>query len=416
MTSLSQEFAPAPALDIVAAVERGWTFPIRPGSAVAIAVGSRGIARIDEVVRAVIGRLQAAGASPFIVPAMGSHAGATAAGQADFLAGYGISEAALGVPVRPSMEVKLIGHTDDGVPVHIAAEALGADGIVVINRVKPHTDLRGPIESGVLKMIAVGLGKQIGAGAFHAGVARFGFSRVVLQMARISLAKAPVLAGVALVENQRHQLARLEVMPADRIVETEPALLEHAKELMPRIPFDDIDLLIVDNMGKNISGAGMDPNVIGRSSTGYVSSLVQEGPRRPFVRRLFVRDLTPESHGNAVGLGLADFTTTRLVKAVDSVSTYMNALTSLSVLSAKIPIHFDTDREVLAHALGTLALEDVRAARVVRIRDTLSLGRLEISETLARESDGRAGTKVGGPPAPMHFDAAGNLMPLTTMP
>ncbi|HET6284695.1 MAG TPA: lactate racemase domain-containing protein [Polyangia bacterium] len=412
MTSLRQEFASAPALDIAAAVERGWTLPVRAGSTVAIAVGSRGIARIDEVVRAVICRLRAAGAQPFIVPAMGSHAGATAAAQAELLAGCGISEAALGVPVRASMEVKVIGQTEDGVPVHMAAEALAADGIVVINRIKPHTDLHGPIESGLLKMIAVGLGKQIGAGAFHAGVARFGFSRVVLQVARISLAKAPVLGGVALVENQRHQLARLEVLPADRIVEGEQSLLEHAKELMPRIPFDDIDLLIVDSMGKNISGAGMDPNVIGRSSSGYVSTLTQAGPRRPFVRRLFVRELTPESHGNATGLGLADFATTRLVKAIDSGATYTNALTSLSVLSAKIPIHFDSDREVLANALATLAIDDARTARVVRIRDTLSLGQIEVSETLAREGDGRPGITLEGAPAPMRFDAGGNLLPL----
>lgn len=416
MVSLRQTFPSDAPLDVTAALERGWHLDVKADSSIAVAVGSRGISRIDEVVRAILARLRRAGARPFIVPAMGSHAGATAEGQAQMLAGYGLSEQALGVPVLPSMEVEIVGHTEDGVPAHLPVEALRADGILVVNRIKPHTDLRGPIESGLIKMIAVGLGKQAGAGAFHVGVERFGFSRVVSQLARVKMAKAPFTGGVALLEDQTHHLSRLEVLRPEEIEPAEPALLQQARALMPRLPFDDIDLLIVDYLGKNISGAGIDPNVIGRGTAGYVSALLQDNPRRPFVRRLFVRDITPESRGNATGLGLADFTTSRLVRAMDPVATYTNALTSLSVLAVKIPIHFETDRQVLENALATLALDDPRTARVVRIRDSLSLEHLEVSTALLPECRGRPELVGAGPPGPMRFDATGNLLPLTAGP
>lgn len=412
MLPLRQAFAPAPPLDIEAALAESWRLDVAPGARVAVAVGSRGIARVADVVAAVVRRLRAAGARPFIVPAMGSHGGATAEGQAELLAGYGITEATIGVQVLPSMEVVTLGTTEEGIPVHLAAEAAAADAILVVNRIKPHTDFHGPIESGLTKMIAVGLGKQEGASVFHPHAQRLGFPAAIASMARAKLAAARFLGGVGLIEDQRHDLVHIEVLCADELEAKEPALLEKARSLMPRLPLDDMDLLIVDFLGKNISGSGMDPNVIGRASSGYTSALGGKPARLPWVRRLFVRDITPESHGNAVGIGLADFTTTRLVRAVDPTPMYMNVLTALSVQSAKIPMHWDSDREVLAHALHTVGLPDARKARVIRIRDTLSLEDMEVSEGCLPELQDRPGLKTTGTAAPFRFDAAGNLLPI----
>ncbi len=410
--TLRQRFESAPPLDVQAALARAWNLPVPPGSRIAVAVGSRGIARLREVVSAVLEHLRGLGARPFIVPAMGSHGGATAEGQAALLASYGITEQSLGAPVAAAMDVELVGTSEEGVAVHLAAAALASDGIVVVNRIKPHTEFRGPVESGLMKMIAVGLGKQPGAAAFHAAAARLGFPRVVSAMAQAKLAAAPFLGGVALLENQRHELVRLSVVPAGEIETTEPLLLEEARRLMPRLPLDEIDLLVVDLVGKNISGTGMDPNIIGRDTFGYSSSLGRTPERRPLVHRIFVRELTPESHGNASGLGLADFTTARFVRGMDLAKTYMNSLTSLTVLSPKIPMHFETDREVIARALGTLALADPRAARVVRIRDTLSLETMQISEACRPHLEGRPELTLEGDAAPLRFDAGGNLLPL----
>ncbi|MDX2052111.1 MAG: DUF362 domain-containing protein [Polyangiaceae bacterium] len=412
LLDLTQSFPPTPALDARAVLRGSWNLDVRPGAKIAIAVGSRGISRLDEVVREVIQLLRDAGAEPFIVPAMGSHGGATAEGQAELLAGYGISEQALGVPVRASMEATLVGQTADGVPVHLAAEALRADGILVVCRVKPHTEFRGPIESGIMKMIAVGLGKELGATAFHVACQRVPFPKVLQTVARVKLEKAPFIGSVALIENQRHELQRIEVVRAEAIEQREPELLNEARALMPQLPTDDVDLLIVDYMGKNISGAGIDPNVIGRDCFGYFSSLIQEPTRKPFIRRIFVRDLTPETHGNAVGIGVADFATSRLVRAIDYPTMYMNTLTSQAILAAKIPIHFETDKDVLAHALATLALPDTRTARVIRIRDSLSLGNMQVSEAIARELSGKKNIALSSAPKPFAFDSSDNLLPL----
>jgi hypothetical protein len=415
--NLRQEFPASPAVDVAAELARRWPFDdLKPGARIAVAVGSRGITRIDEVVRAVVQKLKSQGAAPFIVPAMGSHGGGTAEEQAGLLAGYGVTEAAVGAPVRPSMDVTLLGETAEGIPAHIATEAYRSDGILLINRIKPHTEFHGPVESGLLKMIAVGLGKLAGAGSFHIASARMGFLPVVTSLARLKLAKAPFLGGVGLIEDQRHELARLEIARASEIEAAEPSWLAEAKRLMPRLPYDEIDLLIVDRFGKNISGAGMDPNVIGRDSFGYTTKLAPGAERRsPHVHRLFVRELTPDSHGNASGLGLADFTTARVVRAMDRDVTYVNSLTSLAVMSCKTPIYFETDREVLAHALKSVALPDTRRARVVRMRDTLSLEELEVSEAcLAEPTVAAEGVRlhVEGAPHDWRFDADGNLPPL----
>ncbi len=407
MMLLRQDFPPAPSLDIPAVVRRE-VEKLRPRGRVAVGVGSRGITNLDRIVAAVIETLKSAGAEPFIVPAMGSHGGATPEGQSTLIAEYGITEERLGVPVRASMETKLLGTSEDGIPVRFSTEALRADGIVVVNRVKPHTDFAGRITSGLLKMIAIGLGKEAGASAVHAATLRLGHERAIRSAARVALAKAPILGGLAILENQRHETARLEAVPAAGIEAREEELHAESRRLLARVPVDEIDLLVVDRLGKNISGAGMDPNVTGRGLPEFFTP----PPDCPRVRRLFVRDLTPESHGNGTGAGVADFATTRLVRAIDLRTTYTNALTAISLPFAKIPVHFDTDREVIAAALRTVRPLDSREARVVRILDTLNLLKLEVSESYSDIIGGRKDLTVLRGPAEMEFDAAGNLLPL----
>jgi hypothetical protein len=410
--TVRQRFPPSRPVDIDAALARQWSFPIAPGARIALAVGSRGISRIEEVVRAVIDRVRAAGGQPFIVPAMGSHGGATAEGQASLLAEYGISEQALGVPIRASMDVLEVGTTDDGVLVHLSTEAARADGIIVISRIKPHTRFRGPVESGVVKMIAVGLGKREGAAAFHSAADRLGFPRVVETVLRAKLRAAKFLGGVALLEDQRHALTKVQVLRADELMEREPALLQEAWSYMPRLPFSEIDLLIVDSIGKNISGVGMDPNVIGRGSA---EPGEPQPPGLPTVHRLFVRALTAETHGNAIGVGLADFTTARLVRDMDREATYMNALTSLAFRAAKIPIYFESDREVLTQALATLPVREPDQVRLVRIADTLSLGTMQVSPACLPTVGGQSlpNLEITGEPHELTFDAYANLTPLS---
>ena len=382
---------------------------IKPGARIAVAVGSRGISNLHAIVASVLKFLRAAGAQPFIVPAMGSHGGATPDGQKELLAEYGITEAALGVPIHAAMEARCLGTTEDGVEVFFSEEALKADGVVVVNRVKPHTDFQSDtLGSGLLKMMVVGLGKRIGAANFHSAASRFGYEHVIRTSARVTLRTAPVLFGVAIVENQFHDTARLAVVLPEDMERREGELFVEAKRLMPRLPFDDIDLLIVDRIGKNISGSGMDPNVIGRGIHGY-SALLGERGHSPSIRRIFVRDLTPESHGNVVGVGLADFTTTRLVRQMDARVTYLNALTALSLQSVKVPIHFETDREAVAAALQSLAIRDVTQAKVIRIQDTLSLERVAVSESYAESLRQRGDLEVMSEPEELGFDARGLL-------
>ncbi len=411
MIRVRQRFPETPSVDIAASLARDLPSllkPLRPGQSVAIAVGSRGIANLHEIVRQTIALIRQAGGVPFIVPAMGSHGGATAAGQEELLAGYGITAESLGVELRSSMAVRRIGATAGGGDVVCSEAALTADHVLLVNRIKPHTDFGGALGSGLLKMLVVGLGKHAGAAAFHRQASRHGYERVLRESARVLMSFLPLLGGVAVIENQRHQIARIEVVPAAELVRREETLCALARDLMPRLPFPEVDLLIVDWMGKNISGTGMDPTVIGRMIHGY-SLADDDPPQRPWVRRLFVRDLTPESHGNAIGIGLADFTTARLVRTMDRKVTMTNALTALSLQGAKVPLYFECDREAIAAARGTLADDDPQELRVARIRDTLHLEELAISERLWREHGGTGGLEAIGTLAVVRFDAAGNL-------
>ncbi|HEY3899874.1 MAG TPA: lactate racemase domain-containing protein [Chthoniobacter sp.] len=408
-----QNFSPGTPLDIhqTLDVEFARLLPrIEFGASIAIGVGSRGITNLAEIVARVVDRLRDAGAKPFLIPAMGSHGGATPEGQLDLLASYGITEQTMKAPIRASMETKQIGESAEGVSVFCSSEALSADGIILINRVKPHTDFFSTtLGSGLIKMSVIGLGKRDGAAAMHRAAMRLGYEPVIRGMARVVFGKAPVLGGLAIIENQFHETARLQYVPANELETAEVALLAESRALMPLLPFEEIDLLIIDRIGKNISGAGMDPNVIGRSIHGYSSMLGREDRPAPFIRRIFVRGLTPETHGNAIGIGMADVTTTRLARELDGRITSINCLTALTPQGAKIPIQCETDREAIGLMLESLAIPDTTAARVVRIADTLTLAEMEISESLWKEAGSMAKLSVAGDAAEMAFDASGNL-------
>jgi hypothetical protein len=412
MRLVRQKFPKSAALDIEREVQGQLERTIREikGAKVAVAVGSRGISNLSRIVGSTIQFLKTKGAEPYIIPAMGSHGGATPEGQISLLAEYGVTEKAFGVPIAASMDVECIGKTEDGVDVFCSNEALRADGAVVINRVKPHTDFRGTLGSGILKMLVIGLGKRAGAANFHILASRFGYEHVIRTSSRVTSRRLKLLCGLALLEDQRHDTARIVAIPPNDLEARETELFHESSRLMPKLPFDEIDLLIIDQIGKNISGAGMDPNVIGRGVHGY-TSMLSDRSTSPVIRRIFVRGLTPETHGNAIGIGSADFTTDRLVAGIDQRVTAINALTALTVQSGKVPIHFVTDWEAIDRALDTLALQDRNLAKVMRIRDTLSLETLEISESFLRGGSGN-GLELVGAPAPMSFGADGNLKPL----
>jgi hypothetical protein len=413
MFSARQHFPKSPPLDISATLRQEFAKfqgRFKPGAQIAVGVGSRGITNLQQIVGTVLQLLKASGAKPFLVPAMGSHGGATPEGQTAILAGYGITEARMEAPIRAGMDAQSLGATEDGVDAFFSTEALHSDGVLVINRVKPHTDFSSDsLGSGVMKMLVVGLGKRRGAANYHLSSSRFGYEKVLRSIARVTLDKAPVLGGVAIVEDQFHQTAALAALLPDEFESRERELFAQSKRLMPRLPFDEMDLLIVDRLGKNISGAGMDPNITGRWVHGYSSMLGAAPQSGPVARRLFVRDLTPETHGNAIGVGLADFTTARLVREMDREVTYINSLTSLTPNCAKIPIYFETDREAIRRALDSLTLSDPREAKIIRIADTLNLEKVRLSEAYSQALSKRPDLEQLAPADDMQFDPAGNL-------
>ncbi len=369
---------------------------VSPGQRIAIGVGSRGIGRLAEIVTALVAELKALGAQPFIIPAMGSHGGATSEGQREVLAHLGVTEASAGCPVVSDVTTVEAGRTDDGIPVRIDQHALAADGIVFVARVKPHTAFRGDYESGLAKMISIGLGKQAGAAACHA--AGFGdMARRVPALARVLLAKAPIRFGLAILENAHDRPFRIEAVPADRIMAEEPALLLEAKATMPRLPFEQLDVLVIDQIGKNISGDGADPNITGRYPTAYASG-------GPVVAKQVVLDLTPETDGNANGLGTADFTTVRAVQKLSLGQTYPNGITSTVVGPTSIPMILPSDRLALAAALATCNAVG-RAPRVLRIANTLKLEEFAVSASLLDDVAQDPRLEVVAGPSSVAFDA-----------
>jgi hypothetical protein len=378
---------------------------IRHGHTVALTAGSRGIANIPVVLKAAATFLKDLGARPFLVPAMGSHGGGTAEGQRQVLESYGITESYVGAPIRASMEVVSLGSTAEGFPVVLDKHAAGADHIGVVARVKPHTGYHGPVESGLLKMIMIGLGKHAGALAYHRILLEQAYDQVVRSVSRTVRARAPIAFGLALVENGYDETAQVEaVLPSD-FEPREEVLLARAKEWLARLPFHRADLLIIDEIGKNISGSGMDTNVVGRKRA-FRFSPAPDG--QPEMRLIFVRGLTDKTHGNAAGLGMADFTTTRLVRAMNYRATVINCLTAGYPEGANLPVHFETDREVLDAALVIIGTRKAEEARIIHIRNTMELEEVLVSEPCLTEPPATRFSPVG-PPRPLEFDADGNL-------
>jgi|YNPBryantNP2012_1023418.scaffolds.fasta_scaffold01292_9 hypothetical protein len=379
---------------------------VRPGMSVAVTAGSRGIANIPLILATVVAELKRMAARPFLVPCMGSHGGATAAGQVEVLESLGITEATVGCPIRSSMEAVQIGVTAEGIPVFQDRLAFEADGIVVVNRIKAHTDFSGPVESGLMKMLTIGLGKHQGALAAHRHAIRYTYRAVIVSMAREIIRRAPLLFGLGVVENARDETAIVAAAWPEQFEEIEQSLLQRARAMMARLPFHQLDVLVVDRMGKEISGSGMDTNVLGRRIV-----FGEAEPESPRITRIAVCDLTAASHGNAIGIGLADFTTQRLADKIDRRQTYINGLTSGSPERARLPMVAANDREAVEWALLTCGAVDTARARLVRIQDTLHLERFYASEALWPEIAADPRLKVVGEWAPLAFDAEGRLAP-----
>jgi hypothetical protein len=391
--------ADAPGAVIAGLKALGLEASLTPGARVAITAGSRGIQNLTGMTRAAVDWVKSVGWQPFVVPAMGSHGGATDDGQKQLLADLGISEASMGCPVVSSVQVEEIGRTPSGHPVYLDRNALHADGVIAINRVKLHTIFRGDVESGLCKILGVGLGKHRGAQQIH----RVGTQPFLVETARVILANAPILAGVAVLENSLDETMEIHVVPRERFEATDTALLKRCWQIIPRVPFDPLDALIVDEMGKNISGTGMDTNIIGIG--GRVGGKMMMGT--PAVSTIAILGLTPETHGNANGIGLADLTTRRVVDAIDYKSTYTNVLTTRLWSAGRLPVILETDREVVEVAVGETPLDELR---LVRIQDTLHLEALDISEPLLPEAK-KLGLEIASEPRPITFDAAGRIAP-----
>jgi hypothetical protein len=353
---------------------------VRAGDTVAVTGGSRGVANIAIILKSVVQELQKLGTRPFIIPAMGSHGGGTAEGQREVLEHKGITETSMGVPIKAGMETSLIGETPQGIPVFVDNFALGADHIVVVNRIKPHTDFDGEIESGLSKMMAIGLGKHQGAKHYHRANIRYGYYTVITSVANVVKQNCKILFGLGIVENAYDETFLIEGILCPEIESRERELLKIAKSSLARLPFDQGDVLVIDEMGKNISGAGMDTNVIGRTV-----SQRERGPMKPLFTRIFVRDLSEESDGNAVGIGLADIVTRRLVDKIDPKPTYINAITSTNVEAARIPVTFDSDQEAVETAILTSGVVTSEDCRLVWVKNTLKLDQFIASESLLEE-------------------------------
>jgi len=352
---------------------------VRPGGSVALAVGSRGIAGIDQLTRAAVDALRSLGLDPFIVAAMGSHGGGTAEGQRALLREFGVDEAAMGCPVRTEMDTVTLGTDPFGLPIHFDRNAFHADGIVLLNRIKPHTSFTGRYESGLLKMLAIGLGKRQGAAQVHK-LGLPGLRRMLPEVGAFLLEATPVALGLALLENAHERTARVVAVEPEELLEVEPRLLDEARALMGRLPFDRIDALIVGELGKNYSGTGLDPNVIGRQRVETMPDLP-----RPVVTRLAVLDLSAETRGNALGIGLADLTTERLARAIDPEPMRVNCWTSNFLTRARVPLSLPNDRDVIAASLDTCWRADRAEARMVLIPNTLELASLWVTPPLAAE-------------------------------
>ncbi|MFM8273486.1 MAG: hypothetical protein ACKODX_14325 [Gemmata sp.] len=409
---LLRQTAPQPSIaDVARAAREQWLASktakrIKPGMRVAVACGSRGINNYLALARATVDALKELGAVPFVVSAMGSHGGATAEGQRELLASYNIDERHLGVPVVTDMDAENIGPNSWGQPVWWDANALKADAVVTVSRVKPHTDFRGTFESGILKMLVIGLGKRHGADQVHSFGTR-GLRDMLPESGRVILKKTPFVGGLAIIENAKEETAKLEVVDRDDLWEREPVLLREARDLMGRLPFKGMDVLIIGECGKNYSGAGMDPNVVGRM---LIEATPEAETNDPRIVRIGVLEVSPESHGNATGIGIADLTTNRALAGIDPGPFRMNNLTARSLWRSKLPIGFETDREVIAGCVETCWQPEYEKVKFCVIPNTLEVVEMWVSAPLAADVKGHPHVAFVGDPIPLPFDGTGNLM------
>ena len=380
---------------------------IKAGARIAITAGSRGIANVDRILSCLVRILKEHSATPFLIPTMGSHGGGTAEGQLEILKSLHITEESIGAPIISSMDVVEIGKSRFGFPVLVDKHAAEADGIVVLNRIKPHTEFEGPIESGLMKMMAIGMGKHKGCFQVHKQTVQYGYREVIPEIGSVILEKLPILFGIGIVENIYDETALIRAIPASGFLEEEKKLLCEAKRLMARLPFDRIDVLIVDEMGKNISGTGMDTNVIGR-----IMFIGEKEPEHPGITRIVVLNLTGEAHGNAVGVGLADYTTQRLIDKTDKEVTAINCITAMSPEKGRLPIALKTDKEAVEAALDTIGAIEPEKARLVHIKNTLEIGELDVSEALWEETRERKNMELVKELGPLSFDSAGEIVPV----
>jgi hypothetical protein len=398
--------------DVAGAVRReldasGIASKLAPGALVAIAAGSRGVANISTILRTTVEFFRTNGFRPFIFPAMGSHGGGTSEGQAATLAHYGITEASMGCPIVSSLDVVSLGHSNLGVETFVSRDAWNADAIFLVNRVKWHTSFAGPLESGVTKMAAIGLGKLEGAKTSHSHARTHGMDRVIRASGELIFGTGKVLGGLAILEDATHETARVAVLPAAQLIEREEELLGLAKSWMPRIPVPAVDILMIDEIGKNISGTGMDLKVVNRGAHGQYNPW----PDTPQVERIFIRSLSPHSGGNAVGIGLADVVHDDVLPHVNLQVSGLNARTSGSLATVKIPMHFPSDRECIDLLTVTVGKLNPAEVTMAWIHNTLELGALALSENLRSEIDANPALEITGPAFTVEFDAAGNLRP-----
>jgi hypothetical protein len=378
---------------------------VKPGQTVAVACSSRGITNYSAIVAAVVASLKALHLKPFIIPAMGSHGAATAEGQERVLAHLGITAASVGAPVRSSLEVVQIGETDQGIPVFLDKLASEADHIVLINRIKKHTEFEHEFESGLLKMMAIGLGKQAGAAIYHQAMLTYGYADVILSIARKVMQRANILFGVGIVENGYGRTAKIGVCSRNEIEKQEIALLKLAKSLTPALPFEEADVIVIDEMGKEISGTGFDTKVVGRIGL----PLVTPDPESPNIKRIVVCDLTEASEGNAVGVGVADIITRRLLNKIDQTALDMNTITGVCPESGKIPLTLNSDQEALDIAIRCVGLIPTDKLKIMRIKNTSCLSEVDVSEGYAEELKGREDLEIIKNKHNLEFDAEGNL-------
>jgi hypothetical protein len=414
MFVVRQKFPDRRLADIPATVARemsrsGFGANLKPGSRIAIGVGSRGIANIATIARSVAQYWISRGMKPFVFPAMGSHGAATAEGQADVLAHYGIIAETVGCPVVSSLDVVPLSRTPEGIQTYMDRSAFESDGVMFLGRVKWHTDFEDTIESGLFKMMAIGLGKFAGAGHYHTYAYKLGLGPVIRSIGREVLKSGKILGGLAILEDAWHNTAQLTAVPVEIMERREEELLALAKSWMARIPMD-LDILIVDEIGKDVSGAGMDTKVVNRGSLGQYNPW-QCAPR---IERIFVRGLSGNTYGNAIGVGLADVVTDRLVNAIDPSPTYINALTASTLPPVRIPIHFATDRECLERLMPTVGRFDMQSVRIGWIRNSLELSPIALSENLREEISSNALLEIAEGPLDLTFDAAGDLEPMLT--